>query len=198
MLVPKLIAASEKFDMVPVREKAQFDPQPWDGSENVLPGVLEKGGYFLKADTGPKTLVGGTVVRPLATRKETDGKFSVYSIETSSLYSKDGLTQTLKFTDTHHAFQPVDGVIKIFIGGEEARVTAGETVFVPKGVSFRFEAESLFTKFYLFANGGGIGEVLSGLGESFTLAVVPESKDVLKWDEAKLKGLESELGFVVV
>jgi hypothetical protein len=39
VLIPKLMAATEKFDMIPVRDKAQFDPQPWDGSETKLPGV---------------------------------------------------------------------------------------------------------------------------------------------------------------
>jgi mannose-6-phosphate isomerase-like protein (cupin superfamily) len=198
VLIPKLIAASEKFDMVPVREKAQFDPQPWDGSENVLPGACEKGGYFLKADTGPKSVVGGTVVRPLATCKETAGTFSVYSVEASSYHAQSGLTQTLKFTDTHHAFQPIEGVLKIVIDGEQVRATVGETVFVPKGTPFTFEAESVAAKFYVFANGGGLGEVLMALGESYTSVVLPESADVKAWDAAKLKDLEAELAFVVV
>jgi hypothetical protein len=64
--------------MVPVRDKEHFEPQPWDGSENVLPGVCANGGYFLKADAGPKFVAGGTVVRPLATRRESGGKFSVF------------------------------------------------------------------------------------------------------------------------
>jgi hypothetical protein len=31
------MAATEKTDIIPVREKAHFDPQEWDGSENSLP-----------------------------------------------------------------------------------------------------------------------------------------------------------------
>jgi hypothetical protein len=58
------MAATEKFDMIPVRGKAQFDPQPWDGTEIKLPGVCADGGYFLRADAGEKFAVGGTVLRP--------------------------------------------------------------------------------------------------------------------------------------
>jgi mannose-6-phosphate isomerase-like protein (cupin superfamily) len=201
VLIPKLMAATEKFDMVPVREKASYDPQPWDGSENVLPGTCERGGYFLKADSGPKYIAGGAIVTPLATRKETSGKFSCYSIEASSLHSDKGFKETLKFSETHHAVQTVEGVMGIIIDGEVVKASAGETIFIPAGTGFKFVAESKFAKMYVFANGGGIGEALQTVGEHCTSSMVPEEKDLKPWDSIAskaLKALEKELGFSTV
>jgi hypothetical protein len=190
------MAATEKFDMIPVREKAQFDPQPWDGTENKLPGVCENGGYFLKEGMGEKRAVGGTVVRPLATRKESSGRFSIYSLEGSSLHVGKGLIKTVEFKDTHHAIHTVDGVVKLIIDGSEVKTTVGETTFIPAGIKWSFEAESTYARAYVFANGGGIGEILQSVGSRYEFPTVPA--DAVAWDESKLKALESELKFAVV
>ena len=79
VLIPKLKAAAEQFDMIPLPQHKQFGPSPWKETENKLPGKLEP--YFLKNATGPAYLAGGTVVRPLITTAESDGKFVIGSIE---------------------------------------------------------------------------------------------------------------------
>lgn len=199
VLIPKLIAATEKFDMVPVREKPQFYPQAWDGTESKLPGVCENGGYFLKADTGPKFTVGGTIVRPLATRKESNGKFSVYSIEGSKLHQGKGLEEkTFTFEKTHHVIQVLEGLVSVVIEGEEAIVGSMETIFMPAGKNWSCKVESAFAKYYVFANGGGIGEIFTTVGSPFQWAVVPEAADVSGWNEKALKTSEKELGVVIV
>lgn len=198
VLVPKLIAAAEKFDLVPVREKQSFDPQPWDGTESSLPGVCENGGYFLKADSGPKFVTGGTIVRPLATRKESAGKFSIYSIDSSKLHHGKGLEgKTFTFEETHHVIQVLEGLVRVVIDGDDTVVGSMETIFVPATKSWRFEAESVYAKYYIFANGGGIGEVLTTVGRSFEWSGVPEAADVATWDYKDLKDSELELGFVI-
>jgi mannose-6-phosphate isomerase-like protein (cupin superfamily) len=196
VLIPKLMAATEKFDMIPVREKAQFDPQPWDGTENKLPGICKNGGYYLKEGTGEKWAVGGTVVRPLATRKETNGRFSIYSLEGSSLHTGKGLSKAVEFKETHHAIYTVDGVAKLVIDGHEVKTTVGETTFVPAGTKWSFEAESVYARAYVFANGGGIGEILQNLGSKYEFPSVPS--DVVAWDESKLKTLERDLKFSLI
>lgn len=198
VLIPKLIAATEKFDMIPVREKEQFPPQPWDGTEIKLPGVCEDGGYFLKEGKGEKWAVGGTVVRPLATRKETNGRFSIYSIEGSSLHAGKGLEKLLEFKETHHAVYTVEGLVKLVIDGSEVKTTAGETSFVPAETKWRLEAESVYARAYVFANGGGIGEILTGVGSEYQASGVPQLGEAVAWDEGKLKGLETELKFAIV
>ncbi|PBP15725.1 hypothetical protein BUE80_DR013557 [Diplocarpon rosae] len=141
VLVPKLIAAAETFDMIPVREKAHFEPQPWNpATDSKLPGTYARGGYFLQADTGSRFVVGGTVVRPLATRRETDSNPST------------------------------------------SAATAGETVFVPAGTPFRLVAATRYARAYVFANGGGLGEVLCRVGREYEAPGVPEES--VAWGEA--------------
>ena len=192
------MAATEKFDMIPVRDKAQFDPQPWDGSETTLPGVCENGGYFLKEGAGEKFTVCGTVVRPMATRKESNGRFSFYCIEGSSFHAGKGMNKELEFKATHHAIYTVEGVLKLLIDGSDVKTTAGETTFVPAGTKWNFDMESAYARAYVFANGGGIGEVLTSVGTKYQMAGLPQPSDAGTWDESKLKGLELELELVVI
>jgi mannose-6-phosphate isomerase-like protein (cupin superfamily) len=196
VLIPKLMAATEKFDMIPVRDKAQFDPQPWDGSEVKLPGVCENGGYYLKEGAGDKWTVGGMVVRPMATRKETNDRFSICTLEASSLHAGKGLGRAVKFEKTHHAIYTVDGVMKLTIDGSEASTTVGETTFVPAGTSWTIEAASLYARVYVFANGGGLGEILTRVGTKYEAPSVPS--EVASWEEGAVAGLEAELGFSVL
>lgn len=192
------MAAAEKFDMIPVRDKAGFDPQPWTGNENKLPGVCENGGYFLKAGAGEKFVLGGTVVRPLASRKETNGRFSIYDVEGSSFHAAKGLTKAVEFSDVHHAIHTVEGVLKLTIDGSEVKTSVFETTFVPAGTKWSFEAESPYARAYVFANGGGIGEILTTLGTKFESVGVPQVNEAAAWEESKLKGLEKELNFTVI
>lgn len=184
--------------MIPVRDKAPFDPQPWNGTENKLPGVCDNGGYFLKAGAGDKFVLGGTVVRALATRKETAGRFSVYEIEGSSFHAGKGLTKALEFKDTHHAIQTVEGVLTLVINGSEVKTSVGETTFVPAWTKWSFESESVYVRAYVFANGGGVGEVLTSLGSKYKSAAVPQVSEAEAWQESKLKGLEAELNFTPI
>lgn len=189
------MAATEKFDMIPVREKESFDPQPWDGSEVSLPGNCAEGGYFLRDGEGEKVVVGGKVVRALATRRESNGRFSIYEVQAGKLHAGKG-EKEVRFKDTHHAFYTVEGVLKLVIDGSEVKTTAGETTFVPAGTKWRFDAESAWARAYVFANGGGIGEIMSQVGSKYEFSGLPDQAE--NWDEGKVKGLESELGFVVV
>ncbi|KAK0110721.1 hypothetical protein ONS96_002320 [Cadophora gregata f. sp. sojae] len=196
VLVPKLIAATEQFDMVPVREKAHFDPQPWDPeTDEKLPGKCERGGYFLRSGKGEKYVVGGTVVRPLATRRESGGRFSIYEVQGTSLFVEESRVGKLRFESTHHALFVVDGSVRLVVDGKEEVATPNETVFVPAGSEWTVQPESRFARWYVFANGGGIGEVLASVGIAYELPGVPD--EAVGFDGGKVKGLEGELGFVV-
>lgn len=59
-------------------------------------------------------------------------------------------------------------------------------------------AESVWAKWYVFANGGGIGEALVGVGAAYEWAIVPEGENVQAWDRSKLAELQKELGFVLL
>ncbi|KAL5317715.1 hypothetical protein ACEPPN_014813 [Leptodophora sp. 'Broadleaf-Isolate-01'] len=215
VLVPKLIAATEKFDMIPAREKPHYDPQPWSPTDSSLPGHCSRGGYFLRAGTGTKYLVPstGTVIRPLATRAETDSKFSVYEVHASSLYNITDPSKStfpaLKFTSTHHAIYVIDGTFTLTVNGDTTLATGGETVFVPAGAEWMFSAQSRYARCYVFANGGGVGEVMTRVGREWSEpGVQPEvGAEVLvegkegggeETQREKIRGLEGELGVVDV
>lgn len=195
VLIPKLKAATEKFDMIPVRDQAYFPPQNWEDGDEKLPGALEP--YFLKSGSGPKYLVGGSIIRPLATTAETAGKFTVGSIEGSSHPNLSGILakgQSIKFKSTHHCFQVVDGAIDFSIdGGAAQRLNAGELVYVPAGTQFRFEYAARFAKAYVFASGGGLLELLIRLGQEYNSSILPEK--AAQWDGSELQGLGDSFGY---
>ncbi|GAB7346324.1 hypothetical protein MBLNU457_5041t1 [Dothideomycetes sp. NU457] len=166
VLIPKLKAATEKFDMVPVMDQASFPPSEWQADENRLLGAPEE--YFLKNGTGPKYLVSGSFVRPLATTAESNGRFTIASIEGSALHKGLFGDQTIRFSKVHHCFQVVEGAIDIKIGDDgTSRLNAGELCYIPAGVSFKFDYTSRFAKAYVFSNGGGLIETLIKLGRSY-------------------------------
>lgn len=201
VLIPKLKAAAEKFDMVPLPQHKQFGPQEWQADENRLPGKMEP--YFLKNASGPAFEVGGTVVRPLITTAESGGKFSIGSIESSSHYHAHSLfateKQCLRFDNVHHAFQVVDGSVSFHLDGSIApsKLAAGELIYVPKGTAFRFQATSRVSKMYSFASGAGLTEVLCKLGKVYGETVLPEEKNVGKVDAGALERLGPEFGFTI-
>jgi len=84
------------------------------------------------------------------------------------------------------------------IDGEAAVATAGETTFVPAGTTWSVEADSVYAKAYIFANGGGYGEVLVSLGTKYELAALPQVGEAVGVEESKLKGLEAELQLMVI
>ncbi|KAK5138470.1 hypothetical protein LTR08_000056 [Meristemomyces frigidus] len=200
VLIPKLKAAAEQFDMVPLPQHKQFGPQEWEESENHLPGQLEP--YFLKNASGPAYEVGGTVCRPLITTAESSGKFSIGSIEGSShfheqsIFAKD--QQRLRFDNVHHAFQVAEGRVEFQLDGSTApsKLAAGELIYVPKGTAFRFRHTSRFGKMYAFASGGGLVEALCKLGKSHVSPILPEKAEEFV-DVGALERLQPELGFTI-
>jgi len=98
----------------------------------------------------------------------------------------------------NHAIHTIEGVVKLVIDGKEVKATVGETTFVPAGTQWTYAAESIYSRAYVFANGAGIGGVLTTLGSKYTSAVLPQAEEVTALDETKLKGLETELKFTVI
>ena len=193
VLIPKLKAATEKFDMVPVRDQAYFPPSQWQQDENKLPGAPQE--YFLKNGSGPKYLVSGSVIRPLATTAESNGRFTIASIEGSAMHK--GLfpsDQAIKFSTVHHCFQVVEGAIDIQIGKDGvSRLNAGELCYIPAATSFKFNYASRFAKAYVFSNGGGLMETLIKLGKPYDVDIIPEKE--ASWDVSELEHLGSEFGY---
>lgn len=195
VLVPKLIAATEKFDMIPQRSHKGGSPIPCPDTDSSLPDATAP--FFLKADKGPRWAAGGLLVKPLARPAQTDGKFSIARIEGSNTVSASALSeQALTFATSHHAFLIDQGAFEFKIGGETSKVATGETVFVPAGVSFSFKVTSRHGAAYVFTNAGGIVELLISAGQPYSQSVISEDFPVeLKEDLSSLEkgcGLKAE------
>ncbi|KAF2160889.1 hypothetical protein M409DRAFT_28769 [Zasmidium cellare ATCC 36951] len=176
VLIPKLKAAAEQFDMVPCPQHRQFGPSPWEEDENRLPGTLQP--YFLKNGSGPAYLAGGMICRPLITTAESNGKFVIGTIEGSSHHHDSDLfanSRKLKFQSTHHAFQLVEGVVEFGLGSSPpAYLHAGELVYVPSGTEVSISIRSRYAKLYAFSSGKGIVELLCKIGEACSTPIPPE------------------------
>jgi hypothetical protein len=106
--------------------------------------VCARGGYFLRADAGPKWVV----VRPLATRRESGGGFSVVGVEGTGAHRGKGFEEevVVRFGATHHAIQVVDGVVEVAVEGGEVSVGAAEAVFILAGKAWEMAAESIWAE----------------------------------------------------
>ena len=195
VLIPRLKKAAQELDMVPVPMHPKFDPQPWVGDESVLPAGLEP--YFLKSGSGPKYLVGGTVIAPLALMQQSGGKFAIGKVEGSARHGSTifGDGKTIKFESTHHCFQVAEGTVKFTIEGTSGNLSAMETVYIPAGKEFSFEVMSNFGSAYVFANGGGIVELLVKLGKEYKRPLIPEKPE--EFDRLDLSSLEGTLAFTM-
>lgn len=195
VLIPKLKAAADRFDMIPVRDHPQVSPQMWqDDRDSSLPGALEP--YFLRAGSGPRYLLGGVVCSPLVGIAESGNRFSIGSIEGSSWHSDSPLSKTFKFQHVHHAFQLVDGSMAFTVNASEsANLSAGETIYIPRGTPFSIDIRSRYAKAYVFISGPGVIDLLCRAGEPYHQTIPPEKPEI--WEEARLEALQVELGFEI-
>jgi uncharacterized protein YaiE (UPF0345 family) len=183
LLIPKVMAAKDRFDVHFVREYDAPQVGEWDGTENVLP-VLEP--YYLRADTGPKWMLGGIMSRPFIRAEQNGGKFAISSIESSSVYGKSVFSDWLRFDNVDHCFCVQEGTLRASIKGEtewsEAR--RGETLFIPAGQTFSLGFGSRYVQAYLFTNGKGLEELIHAAGEPYLPAILPDQMPT--WDEGRV------------
>jgi hypothetical protein len=190
-LMPKIMAAKDRFDVVFQRGYTGPELGEWEDSENVLP---EGGGkeYFLKANSGPRWLAGGVLSRPFITTSQCEGKFSISSIESSKEYGKTLFSRPLTFKNVDHCLCVQEGALIVKIdGGEASTVREGETVLIPAGKSFTLEFGSRFVRIWSFAGGDGIEALIHKLGEPYKGFVIPDEAGI--FDEGKLAEVSKEL-----
>lgn len=197
VLIPKLIQAAETCDMVPVRDHPPVEIQPWvSGKDNTLPSGLKP--YFLRADTGPKWIVEGTICRPLITTLQSNSKFSVVSLEGGNVHRNflSSIGQ-LRWNTIHHCFAVVHGKVRFQVGKESVRLSAEDTIFIPAAEGFSFSFESAFAQMYVFANGGGVAELVIKVGRKMEAPGSIPDKPMGDWQAAQVTKLAEEHGFVV-
>ena len=137
-------------------------------------------------------------MRPLITRAQSNNKFSIARIEGSAALRGKGVFERakggLKFAKSHQCFLVDEGKVAFIVGGMERELVAGETIFVPAGFSFSFKMSGAYAGIYVFASGGGVEEMLRGVGQVYDLPVISNAAS-LEVDEGKWKRLQRELAF---
>jgi len=159
----------------------------WDGSECVLGAKRAGEGYFLKADTGPRWMLGGVMSRPFITAEQCGGRFAISSLESSEVYGKGGWLERgyLTFAEVHHVFFVMEGHLKIKLrgGGDWQSVRPGEAVVVSAGKGFKLAFGSRYVKVIAFASGSGLENLVHVAGKPFDGLVLPDEVHNVSDDE---------------
>jgi hypothetical protein len=196
VLIPKVMAAKDKYDVNFVRPGTYEAPEvgDWPDTENVLPGPLEP--YFLRANTGPRWLLGAVMSRPFINAAQCGGKFAISSIEGSSAYPADSSPlegRSLVFPSVDHCFVVSEGLLKVRLDGQEgwSAVREGQTVVIAAGQAFTIGFGSRYVRAISFTNGPGIEELIQSAGSPFEGFVLPE--EPMAWEEERLQQAVAKL-----
>lgn len=180
--------------MIPVRDHPDIAPQPWSSDrDNALPGDLKP--YFLQAGSAPRYLLGSVVTSILAASAESAGRFSIGSIEGSSWHHDGPLSKKFIFETVHHAFMVTEGALDFTIGSDNATLSAGEIIYIPRKQPFSVSILSRYSKAYVFISGEGLLSALATAGQAYGQHIIPEKSE--EWRQEDLKLLEAELQFTV-
>ncbi|KAH6880045.1 RmlC-like cupin domain-containing protein [Thelonectria olida] len=192
LLIPKVMAAKDRFDVHFARDYQPPEVGGWLETENTLPGPLEP--YFLRANTGPRWLLGGVMSRPFINASQCEEKFAISSIESSSVYGVSPFNRWLTFPNVDHCLCVAEGLLKVKTKGDEdwSTVREGQTVVLAAGQAWSLEFASRYVRFISFTNGRGIEEVIQTAGSSYDGFVVPEEAQAV--DEARVQEACAKLG----
>ncbi|KAI9699213.1 MAG: hypothetical protein M1820_007292 [Bogoriella megaspora] len=186
-LIPKVKAAAGKYDVIFHPEHQGCAVSEWGPEDEIIPEKTVP--YYLKANSGPRWILGGVISRPFITTKQSDGKFAISSIESSSHYqAANPLGRRLEFPDTHHCLSVFEGVLEVAVGSASpCRLTEGESIFIPARTPFSLNFVSKFVRFWSFATGDGIESLIHDAGEPFKGYVVPDKAEA--WEEKNFEDL---------
>lgn len=199
LLIPKLMAAKDRFDVHFEREYTPPAVGDWLDTENTLPPPLEP--YFLRANTGPKWMLGGVMSRPFINASQCADKFAISSIESSGKYpgaaEVSPFGRWVTFPTVDHCFCVQEGLLRVRLRGEEGvnDVREGQTIVIAAGQAFSLEFASRYVRAITFTNGAGIENLIHTAGEPYANAVLPEEAPA--FDEDKLRTVAGELGVTI-
>ncbi|KAL2868176.1 uncharacterized protein BJX67DRAFT_387510 [Aspergillus lucknowensis] len=208
LLLPKVLAAARArerpFDVVFQPDYVGPDVGEWsrdanDGDER-LPDTAGVP-FFLRANTGPRWMLGGVLSRPFITTTQSGGVCAISSIESSSVYGGDlsALSRFMRFRRVDHCLAVMEGTLGVRLRGgegedgkgEEAVFREGETVVIPAGRAFALRFQSRYVRVWSFADGDGIEALVQRAGEAFGGVVLPEQAG--GWDPSAVRRVAEEL-----
>ncbi|KAJ9635536.1 hypothetical protein H2201_003195 [Coniosporium apollinis] len=166
----------------------------WSSSDETLPESTVP--YYLRANTGPRWLLGGVLSRPFITTQQSDGKFAISSIESSAKHEPSVLSQQLRFPKVHHCLCVLEGALKVSLGdGASSTIREGETVFIAANISFSLQFRSKFVRLWSFTSGDGIESLVQEAGTPFKGYVLPDQAETV--DQSKVQAACEKLNIVV-
>ncbi|PCD26093.1 hypothetical protein BFJ63_vAg15089 [Fusarium oxysporum f. sp. narcissi] len=183
-----------KYDTYPDVVENVPGPLDWSERDTVIPSETKP--YFLRFNTGPRWALGGVTSRPFITTKQSANKFSISSIEGSSVFGPTVLARRMTFPKIHHLFIILDGWMDISVGAEApVRVFAGEVVFLAANTAFSLNFENKYVRFWSYTNGDGIEALIEGAGEPLARASLPD--EAPKLDEKRLRAAVDRLRITI-
>lgn len=187
------MAAKDRFDVHFEQDYKAPEVGDWLETENVLPAPL--GPYFLRANTGPRWMLGGVMSRPFINASQCAGKFAISSIESSNQYTDDAspFRQWLTFPSVDHCFSVMEGMLRVRLKGEKdwAEVREGQTLVISADQGFMLDFASRYVRAITFTNGAGIEHLIHTAGQRYERFVLPDQAD--QYDEKRLRAVCREL-----
>ncbi|OGM47357.1 dioxygenase [Aspergillus bombycis] len=190
LLIPKVMAAKEKFDVVFQPNYQPPDLGDWTKDDERLPESSQP--FYLRANTGPRWMLGGVMSRPFITTIQSNGVCAISSIESSNKYGPSLLSEDMTFHDVDHCFCIQEGTLVVRLKGlPDAVFREGETVVIPAGQTFALAFDSRYVRVWSFTDGDGIESLAHRLGKPFEGVVLPDKE--LEWDSAQVGSVAKEL-----
>ncbi|CVL05060.1 related to dioxygenase [Fusarium mangiferae] len=171
-LGPKIGEITKNYDVIFRPDFVGAEVGEWTEDDTKLPESIQA--YYLKADTGPRYLLGGILSRPFITTAQNNGQFSMTSIESSNMLGGNVLKHAFSFKHVHQVYCVLDGAISVSVDGQVGQVGAGDTIFIPAGTQVTVQFEAKYVRFWSFASGDGLEKVIEEAGGSFEGVIVPD------------------------
>ena len=192
LLIPKVMAAKGQFDVNFVPDYNPPEVSDWDKDDEKLPDSPQ--GYYLRANTGPRWMLGGVMSRPFVTTKQSSGVCAISSIESSKDYKEGLLSKYMTFRDVDHCLAVQEGILVVRMkGSSDSVVREGETVVIPAGQAFALRFDSKYVRAWSFTDGDGIEMLVQTLGNPFEGVVLPDQHMEWEWDSTRVVGVTGEL-----
>lgn len=188
LLIPKVMAAKGKFDVVFQPDYQPPELSDWvDGEDNDLPASSEP--FFLRANTGPRWMLGGVMSRPFVTTAQSNGVCAISSIESSRVFGESLFSRYMAFDKVDHCLCVQEGTLVVRLGSSSTSSSPsscvlheGETAVIPAGQPFALDFASRYVRVWSFTDGDGIEALVHRLGQRFDGVVLPDKP--LDWTES--------------
>ncbi|KAF4340773.1 cupin domain protein [Fusarium beomiforme] len=162
VLGPTIGEISKNYDVIFRPDFVGAEVGEWTEHDTKIPEGMKA--YYLKADTGPRYLLGSILSRPFITIAQNNGQFSITSIESSSILGGNVLKHGLSFKRVHQVYCVLDEMILVTVDGHVGQVEVGEIIFIPSGMYVTVRFQSKYVTFWSYGSGDGLEKLIEEAG----------------------------------